>query len=583
MTIKKLEAHIINKLKAWEVVERPSSVVKELIENSLDAWADNIILEVWNWWKSLIKVEDDGEWISNTDLDKSIQSYATSKISSDEDLLSISSYWFRWEALATISEVSKFTIQTKSKNNSVASQLQKIDKDINIEQIPFHKESWTIVLVQDLFFNVPARQKFLKSEITEYNYILDVFLDFAIINYNKNFRLIKNWKIIKDFKSTDDMYTRILDIFKTSWWDNLKILENESGWYSIFGVVSDSSLTFPSPSNIKIFVNKRPVQDKIIKKSVLDSYKRQLAPWEYPLIVLFIDLDPSLLDVNVHPRKLEVKFKDPNSIFNFVQQSINKVFAESKVSSWYFSADTKQNFVWWLNTFSSNNYKAYQNNSFQNQWLNFENDTNIYTRSNFSKVEESTVIDNNLEEFQVIWQIWDSYIIVQWQEELYFVDQHALAERIAFEKMKNEMKDKQLESEIILNPIWVSISWNINLESKIDQLSHLGFDISLLWENDLAVYAVPKIFLKYNVDIQKVLDKILYLDEISLDIIFEEIFAMKACKTSIKAGDRLSMPEMVNLINDWYKYIDKMFVCQHWRPSIVSISKNKIENLFDRH
>lgn len=588
MWIKKLAPYIINKLKAWEVVERPSSVVKELIENSLDAGANDIILEISNGGKSFIKVEDNWFWISQEDLELSIQSYATSKIKSDEDLLDISSFGFRWEALSTISEVSKFTIQTKSTNDTVANQLIKIDKNISIKQIAFDKEHWTKVLVQDLFFNVPARQKFLKTETTEYNYILDIFLNFVIQNYDKKFRLIKNGKIIKNFNKVNDCLTRLLQVYKESWKNNIKILENEFNKISIFGVASDSTLTFSSPSNIKIFVNNRPVQDKIIKKAILDFYKRQISPWQFPLAIIFLQIDWSLVDVNVHPRKQEVKFQDPNSIFNLITQTLSSCFSSEKVSSasLNYQKDYQNNFVnkSYNSWFNNNFYKSWFAEPKSNYWssFNFPEQTNIYSKSNFDWVQNNSIINNNFQEFQVIWQIWNSFIILQGENELYFVDQHALAERIAFEKMKKDMTENNLEPEIILNPISIQVPKNINTDQKIEQLNNLWFDISMIWEDSIAIYSVPKIFIKYNIDLEKVIDKIIYSENISLDSIFDEIFATKACKTSIKAWDKLSIPEMVNLINDWYKNIDKMFVCQHWRPSIVNISKENIEKLFDR-
>ena len=599
MWINKLPNYIINKLKAWEVVERPCSVVKELIENSLDAGANKITLEIIWWWKKLIKLEDNWVWIDTNDIALTIESYATSKISTEDDLFNISSYWFRWEALSTISEVSKFTIQTKNDLNEVWTQLKKIDKEIFISKIPFDLISWTTVIVEDLFFNVPVREKFLKSETTEYWYILDTFLNFSIINFDVDFKLINNWKIIKYFEKDRDIFSRILKVFKSSRQDNLIVLENIWDNCSLYWVTSDSSLTFSTPSNIKLFVNKRPVDDKIIKKSILQSYQRQIAPWEYPLSVIFLEINPKLVDVNVHPRKKEVKFQDPNSIFNFIQQSYKKAFSLDKISNWDFLLYKENNNISNLNwsienkfngynsssiNYSSSSYYRNQNNKniYNNSSLNFNN-SNIFWNSSFSDSDKDNYyIDWNWIEYKVIWQIWNSYIIVEWVSWIYFVDQHALAERISFEKLKKDLSDNRLNPELVLNPIIISIPNNIDFTNKISQFSNLWFDISYISENELAIYSVPSIFIKYNIDIQWVMNKLIYLEEINLDIVFDNIFATKACKASIKAWDKLSMPEMVNLIKDWYKFIDKMFVCQHWRPSIVEINKWKIEKLFDR-
>ncbi|UFX82588.1 DNA mismatch repair endonuclease MutL [Candidatus Absconditicoccus praedator] len=576
MQIKQLPQYLINKLKAGEVVERPASVVKELIENSIDANATKIVLEIKNGGKSLIKVEDNGIGIDKDQIDLSIKSFATSKISSDNDLNNITSYGFRGEALSTISEVSKFTIQTKSNNDIIATQLHKIDKQVDISQIPFHKDNGTIVIVEDLFFNVPARQKFLKTDTTEYNYILDTFLDFALVNYDKDFVLIKDGKIIKNFSKNQDQYDRMLQIYKKSWENNLNFIENSSKDIQVYGICSDNKLTFTTQNNIKIFVNNRPVDDKIIKKSILQSYQRQIAPGEYPLVLMFIDISSDLVDVNVHPRKKEVKFTDPNSIFNFVQQTLSKTFSDKKVASGTFKKSQNLGFG---NLHKNNNFTpkpSYQSTKAES--LDFQWEGSVYSKPNIIENQE-----NNIGDMKVIGQIWDSYIIVQLENELYLVDQHAVAERITFEKMKNDMQENKLNPEIIMHPISIDIPQNLDIHPQIEKLNNIGFDVSLLDDYTIVVYAIPKILSEYSIDIQKLFDKLLYMDDINMDSIFENIFATKACKTSIKAGEKLSMSQMVNLIKDAYKYIDKMFVCQHGRPSIVKLSKEDIEKLFDRN
>lgn len=586
--IQKLPQHLINKLKAWEIVERPYSVVKELIENSIDAWANEIILEISDWWKKLIKVEDNWNWIIFDDLNLTIEHHATSKIKNEEDLYNISTYGFRWEALASISQVSKFMIQTKAienwewrMENNLGYELSKIWNEVYTKQIPFAKNHGSIIYVEDLFFNVPVRQKFMKSAQTEFNYILDLFLDFALVNYDKRFVLIKDGKTYMSLEAKSDLLDRIFDIYKKDWESHIKIVENWDGDLSLYGVTSDSTLTFPTPDNIKIFVNRRPVQDKIIKKSILESYDRQIAPWNYPLTVLFLEVNPTMVDVNVHPRKIEVKFLDPNSIFNFVRQSIQRVFGENKISSWNFgfvdySKSSKQ-----FNFSGNNNYGWFYNEKTPQpqSGFDFEFNKNIYTQVWWEKNFE---VNSSWIDFKIIGQIWHSYIVLQWNEELFFVDQHAVAERIMFEKLKKEVWNTWIISEMILNPITITYSKNIDITEKLNQLNNLWFDISEFGDNKLVIYSIPKAFVDYKIDIDALVNKLLYLENIDLNIILENIFATKACKASIKAGQKLSMEEMQNLIKDWFTYIDQMFVCQHGRPSFVKVDKSEIEKLFDR-
>lgn len=594
--IKILPQHIINKLKAWEIVERPSSIVKELIENSLDAWADEIILEISDWWKSLIRVEDNWVWIHQKDLWMSIEHHATSKILDENDLYNISTYWFRWEALASISEVCKFRIQSKISESKVANELIKIWKDVNINQIAFAKDHGTIIFIEDLFINIPARQKFLKSSQTEWTYIYDIFLDFALLNYDKKFTIIRDFKTFMILEPCNDLLDRIISIYKKEWQKNFKILEQWDEKLHLYGVISDSLLTYNSMNNIKFFVNKRPVQDKIMKKSVMDAYNRQLPHGEYPFVLLFLDIDPSMVDVNVHPRKIEVKFIDPWSIFNFVNNSIKSCFGVNKISwvdigalesgigwgSWSSAFwGFKKDLLW---TYNNKKEEFLGSLSWDNkQWFVQQNLDLWYKHNIFWDSKQLNItIQTHWYDFRIIWQIWDSYILLETQNGIFIADQHAIAERILFEKLRKQTKQSWLRKEIIMNPITISVSKNIELEEKLENLNWLWFDVSEFGENKLVVYAVPKVFVEYKIDIELLIDKIIPMDHISLDILLDEILATKACKSSIKAWQKLSIEEMQRLIKDWFENIPDAFVCQHGRPSFVKIDKSDIEKLFDR-
>ncbi len=575
--IKKLPQYLINKLKAWEIVERPASIVKELLENSLDAWADEIILNFSDWWKKLIKLEDNWIWIWVDDLNMSIERYATSKIKDENDLYNISSYWFRWEALASISEVSKFKIQTKIAKNNIWYELSKIWADVDIKNIVFGKNHWTIVYVEDLFFNTPVRLKFLKSAQTESNYIIDVFINFALINYDKKFVLIKDGKTYFNFDKKNDQLERVFDIYKKEWEKNLKIIGEVWEWISMYGIISDSMLSFQSLDNMKFFVNKRPVEDKIIKRSILESYSRHIPHWEYPFSLIFMELDPSKLDVNIHPRKIEVKFIDPWSVFNFIKKIIDNSFKDDKISNWYINKELSINNN--NNRFDNiNNIKYNTNNVKQNNSFDFSYNNNIYSSWNDKDVH----IHRQNYDFKIIWQLWNSYIILETSGEVFLVDQHAIAERILFEKLRKNIKENWLKQEIIITPITISVPKSLDINERLEQLNNLWFDISIFWEWKVVIYAVPNVFQQYKLDIEKLIDKIIYMENITLDILMDNIFATKACKASIKAWEKLWFEQMEQLIKDWFDNIEGMFVCQHGRPSFVKIDKEDIEKLFDR-
>lgn len=587
MPIKKLPQYLINKLKAWEIVERPASIVKELMENAIDAWADKIILELQDWWKKLILLKDNGEGVQSGDLDQTIERYSTSKIYDEKDLDCISSYGFRGEALASISEVSKFKIQSKTSSSQIWHQLVKMDSNIDITQIPMNKNHGTNVYVQDIFHNVPARKKFLKTSRTEYRHIRDVFVDFALIHYDKDFQLYKDDKCVLDLSSQEDLVSRILKIYNTDREDSLITVQKQDENLNMYGVVSDSGLTFSWHKHIKFFVNNRPVKDKIMKRALLDAYNRQIASGEYPFAIVYLDISSDMVDVNVHPRKQRVKFIDPWSIYEFTRQAI-------KSSLW------AQQTVWW--TINSNSSKVKSSSSSSNS---FGFNSQSSSKKTISKARQQTLSDSFLksgfgsykaentqpdsqklklfdEYLEILWQIRNSYILLQGKQDLYFVDQHALAERIQFEKLRKDLQSQGIKPLELATPIKVKISKDVQLEDKIDQLADIGFDVSRLSEQKLVIYSIPKALSENRVDIAKLMDKLLYMDSVSISDMMDRKFAMSACKTSIKAGQKLSVLEMKNLLQDAQKHIDWQFVCQHGRPGFVKVSKTKIEGLFDR-
>ena len=606
MTIHKLPDYVINRLKAWEIVERPSSILKELVENSLDAWAQHIEITVNDWWKSFLSVQDDGTWIELSDMDLLLERYATSKIETDEDIYNISSYWFRGEALASISEVSKITILTKTQYAQIWTKLQKKWLDIITNHVAAWFDHWTIVEVEDLFFNVPARQKFLKSAQTEYFYCYSYFVNIALRHVDKSLTLKRNNRIIFDLKPTDLIW-RIADLFKQDRRKNLKEFDTKTDLVHLYGVISDPSLRFWSAENIRIYVNWRPIQDKIIKKALMDAYSRQITPWEYPFAILKLDVDPKIVDVNVHPSKLQVKFADSQIIFQLVYNTIIETLWQNKIShqtqhytfnipnqNFYYN---QNNWVWkenskLLDQIASNFWETQLSNTPTSEQIKLfdeaiktTNITNNSTQSLFwlNSLNEWTTwnkfFSEEIWEYKIIWQLRNSYIVIESNDALYYIDQHALAERIAFETMK---KEQNLNPEVLLQPLKYEITNIPNLPEKIEELNQLWFDISMLWENIIIIYAIPNIFVTNPVDLMTLFNHVLYLEKITFDHLIDWVYATKACKTSIKAWNKLSIPQMEELVKNWFEKIPWMFVCQHWRPFFVRIEKKEIDWFFDR-
>lgn len=573
MAIKQLPDYLINRLKAGEIVERPASIIKELVENSLDAGAKNIVVTVKDGGKNSIIVEDDGSGIEIIDMDKVLARYATSKMSEEMDLQSIASYGFRWEALASIAEVSKITIQSKTNFSDVATQLTKRWDNIQQRVVPVSFDHGTTIIVEDLFYNVPARLKFMRSAQTEYFYCYNCMVDIALSRPDIYFVFKKNDTIIFNLKPVDSLVDRVWHIYKKDRSNHLRELSYSDGSTNISGVIGDAWLRFGSPENIKMFVNNRPVQDRIIKKAILDAYRRQMHPWEYPLAFVAITIDPKDLDVNVHPRKSEIKFMDPQKVFGLVMQEIARALWVQKTI----------NYDHVISTMSSRD-ESIQSWIDVSQLFSAAEASVSSAGSWFFDVRQQSIQENNqLGHYHIVWQLWDMYIVVQGQESLYYIDQHALAERIAFEKLRKAAKIEQLIPESLLQPIVLEVAQRADLEEKFEQLKSLWFDIDMFGDAKVSVYAVPQIFSLYKVDIEKLLDHVLSQEgELSFDHVLDMIFATKACKASIKAGEKLNYYQMEQLVRDGLSHIDSMFVCQHGRPFFIQIDKKQIDKMMDR-
>ena len=570
MAIQQLPDYLINRLKAWEIVERPASIIKELVENSLDAGSKHIVVTVKDGGKSSVMVEDDGSGIEVIDMDLVLSRYATSKMSAELDLQSIATYCFRGEALASISEVSKITIQSKTSFSDVGIQLSKIGDHITQRSIPLSFEHGTSVIVNDIFYNVPARLKFMRSPQTEYFYCYNCMVDIALSRPDIYFLFKKNDSVIFHLKPVSSLIDRVGHIYKKDRSKNLRLLDYHDDGISITGVVGDAWLRFGSAENVKIFVNKRPVNDRIIKKAILDAYKRQMHPGEYPLALLFIDIDPQALDVNVHPRKMEVKFMDPQKIFSLVMQEITKVLWLQKsinydqvLASMSHTGDNDRDSSWTPTKL------------FHSSWSFVSSPSSLFSASDD---QENTALWH----YHIVGQLWDMYIVIQWEEHVYYIDQHALAERIAFEKLKKEAREQHLVSEPLLQPLTFVLAQRPDFDTKFATLQTLWFDIWLFGDNKIAVYAVPQIFMKHKVDIETLLEHVLSSGEITFDHILDTIFATQACKASIKAGEKLNYYQMENLVREWFEHIDGMFVCQHGRPFFIQIDKKQIDGMMDR-
>jgi len=560
MSINKLPENIINMLVAWDVISKPLDMLKELVENSLDAWAKNIEVNLEDWWKGLISVQDDGDGIQLSDMELLLNRHTTSKIKTNEDFGNISDYWFRWEALASIAEISKLMIMSKTAYSEIWTKIIKRGDEKIVNHVPVPFEHGTLVTVEDLFYNIPTNLKSLESSQTEFYYCYNYFVNIVILHYDKSFALKKNNKTNLNFKAEDSLIWRINAVYKRDWTDNLKPIEYQDDDIKITGFVWDSSIRFGSIENIKTYINNRPVQNNTVSKAIIDAYSTKLTSGEYPLAVLMVGIKPDLIDVNIDPSKSQVNFLDDEKIYQFVYDCV-------------------------YNCLDLNEKTLETNTTIKEEWQNVflwskdlrhkENDNSIETINH--KSQKNSI--KQMSDYQIVWQLRNSYIIVQSGDNLYYLDQQMLAEEVVFEDIK---KTANLVTESLLQATKFNVSDVSKLTNKISELNKLWFNCSLLPENIMLVQVVPKAFVTYAINLEKFFNYVLYLDEIKFDDVLDGIFNTKACKVSIKSGNKLSYDQMSNLIKDGLDNIEWMFEDQNEKWFLTKISKNDIDSLFNK-
>lgn len=601
----KLDKNLINQIRAWEVIERPANIVKELLENSIDAHSKNIKIEIKNWWKDYICIIDDWDWISKEDLPLSIEKHATSKIKNINDLFNILTFWFRWEALASISSVSKFSIISKTPNQKIWYKFE----NNKIEEYPI--ENWTIITVKELFYNTPARLNYLKTNKTEYIKILDVLNNFLISYPSVWFDFVNDWKVVFKLPSNQDLKTRLYFLYGDEFIENIIPINYEAIWLKISWYITDPKISFKNKQRQHIFVNNRIIKSNLISKSIIDAYNRFIPHWFFPWYVLFLDIDPTTIDVNVHPRKEEIRFENEQKIFSSFFHSINDTLQKLsliksteqpkiqndlsyKTPSYYTSNPTKfASYSPFKEKIKNPKQKEIDLSiAFTKEFLDFQNkiiETNV-TQEKIQEIEteKDHKIDQNQNNFEhlswdlhytklwkIIWQAYNSYILVEKDNKIIFYDQHALAERIYFEKLKSKNNKNNLMNLLIPETIKLSLIEFENLNNYKDIFKEIWFEIDFLSNNMINILSIPDFIKKENLKeiLLSILDDIekWWIKKIkSLEEIKNKILAYTACRASIKFWNKLSLFEINKLLNEASLYYAK--TCPHGRSVAYEIS-----------
>jgi len=588
--IKKLDQDLINKIAAGEVVERPASVVKELMENSIDAGADQTNLEIKNGGSDLIMLQDNGSGMSKEDAKLAIERHATSKIFSLEDLFNIRTLGFRGEALASISAVSQFTLETKTKDSAEGTKLSIVNGKLSI--VSYGCPEGTKITIKDLFYNVPARKKFLKSATTEYNHILELLTQFALINPQISFKLTHNNKLILNLPKTDKWLTRLKQVLGTDI-ANYLIPVAAKGTVAISGFIGKPQIARNNRKAQFIFINKRIVSDFLITKAVKEGYSTLIPKELYPTFVLNIELPPDLVDVNVHPRKAEVKFKNTQEIYLSVLQAVQKSLTNN-IDQEIILGDQRAVKKFTLKTEPS--FRSYQPKiSYQSSFKSIKPEASKINQAlKFSKeILQADFIEQKNQEkvgdWRLLGQIHNAYLLVEAPQGILIIDQHAAAERILYEKFKKQFGSQKIKSQKLLLPLTLELSAKEVeiLNQSLEFLSNLGFDIEIFGNNSFIVNAVPQDLDKLDIK-TTILGIISDLEDNdfnqtkSIDEKKDLVIKYAACRTAIKFNDKITSQEQIKLLEDILTIMDKINTCPHGRPFIMELTLDQLAKNFKR-
>ena len=588
--IKQLSKNLINQIAAGEVIERPASVVKELVENSVDAGAKKISIEITNDCRN-IRIADNGCGIHPDDILLAFTKHATSKIQNDEDLFAVTTMGFRGEALASIISVSKLTCTTRTAEFETGTKVQ--CENSEVKQVQTGCAVGTIMDIKELFYNVPARLKFLKSASTEFSYIQELVQTIALSYPEIGFELKRDGKSVLKTNGLGDLKRTIKEIFGSDVVENLKeVLKTDKlAGMKISGYVSTPDFTRSSKKNYYMYINRRAVKCPIFQKSIDTAYKNLISSGKYPFVVLNIEIPPADVDVNVHPTKKEVRYKNTNMVFNFIYTSIQGGLAnyvEREISSPSMTVAAEPDFetrekVVSINRPSENEF--FVNKTEDSMYITDNMMEKLSSNLPFQRKEEVvqpkliTHIEKEAEpEENIIGQYKNTYILIEKDDGLEIVDQHIAEERYIYEKLKS---DKNIVSQLLFvsDVLTVSNAEAELIKENIQKFEKFGYGIEFTKENELIFRKVPQLIAKVNP--QEILSDILENIEGDIDGLEEKILITTSCKASVKAGQKLSTWQMQEIIKKWRK--TKMpYTCPHGRPISKVIPHKQIASFFQR-
>ena len=603
MGINILSEEVFNKISAGEVVERPASIVKELVENAIDAGASKIGIEVFDGGIKQIIITDNGSGIEPEDVDKAFMPHATSKIKVSEDLENIASLGFRGEALASIASVSQIEMTTKTENNDFGVKIC-LSAGKKQEKVEVGATTGTKIIVKNLFFNTPARLKFLKKPKTEEGEITHLVGKMILANPTISFRYSVEGKIIYNTFG-NGLAEALYIVYGKEVYDNLVEVNRESGNIAIRGYIARPTLSKPNRSYGTLFVNGRLVNNYMIFSAITDALDGYLMKGKFPLFALNLTLPFEDVDVNVHPSKQEVKFANPGKIYGFVSNAIfesmqNVSFVQQIEEKEEIKLEEKE-----LPTLSKNEGASFKFvmdavkaaddkiSCMQNKLVEIvlEDDVPKTNKSSISFDYENfipeekvqTKIEEVFNNFKIVGTVFDTYIIIEKEDKVYFIDQHAAHERQLYDKIMASVESNKVMSQSLFVPIEISLNEKeINfLNENYENFKKFGFNY-VIFDKSLKIISIP--YLLEGMNIKEFFNNVLSNMETYVNkplTYINEKFTQLACKSAIKAGNKISDDEINILINKFLEE-NNTLLCPHGRPIILEISKFEIEKMFRR-
>ena len=592
--IQQLSKHLINQIAAGEVIERPASVVKELVENSVDAGSTKISVEINNDCRD-IRVADNGCGIHPDDIMLAFSKHATSKIRTDEDLFDIHTLGFRGEALSSIISISRLTCTTRTVDFETGTKVK--CENSEVKQTETGCAVGTIMDIKDLFYNLPARLKFLKSSNTEFSYIQELVQAIALAHPECSIELKKNGKTVLKTSGQNNLLQTIKEVYSSDIISSLKevLKTDQLSGLKISGYVSTPDYTRSSKKGYHIYINGRTVKCPVFQKAIDTAYKSLIASGKYPFVILNLEIPPSDVDVNVHPTKKEVRYKNTNQVFNFIFASIHAGLANYIERQPVMTFEPQQ---FSQSTQPQNNVIDFVQPKLESSgdiYFDKKDDT-IYVSDRLMQEEEAKFTQQQEEkteqrqffvpvekeqepEENIIGQYKNTYILVEKEDGLEIIDQHIAEERYIYEKL---MSEKNIVSQMLFvsDVVPVSSTEAELIKENIDKFEKFGFGIEFLEENELIFRKVPQMIAKVNP--KEILADILENIEGNIDRLEEHILITTACKASVKAGQKLSTWQMQEIVKKW-RTTKMPYTCPHGRPVVKFFPHKEIAGFFQRN